>query len=187
MSIHNDNSAIVETTQQTLKWDCYLHKEPCQLHFNGSEIFHIIPVKDIDQSALQFNCNTIPDEFWESFEKHDYISAIAYTNLFQKFNTFKVLLNLFEFLDKNKIMYTQFNTPADFLKKHIIIDKFGNMTLCNKHLWKYHTSIKPKYTTNEWTKKIIRSIYPNIQNANKKLTLDIPSSILALYKKKNKK
>lgn len=134
--------------------------------FNG-RYYHVIPVKNISVLAQTYNSQKIPDEFWEDLGIVPYMSSIYHADCVNDKDVFRLILKLFKHLDENSLKFASFNTPSDFIKRHIITDGTKNIILCNKHLLK---SCRKKnksqvfYTKDQWIKCILKGLFPKIDS-----------------------
>lgn len=175
------NNLIESENYSEIRWDCHLHRQStCSMCFSNGVFYHIVQVKVLSQYATIFNMRNREGEFWESFQTVLYISPIACITYlkYQKFLT--KIFGLFNTMDENGILYSRYNTPEDFVKRHMIVNSNGAITLCNRHLLVQRKQPKPYYSTKCWRKKIVRALYPGVNNNKRKVSSDNPSWIYAL-------
>lgn len=168
----NNGMTMTPLTDDAIKgavrWACHLHKSDarCEMRKVDEQYFHITQQKDTDAYAqVNFNAQQIPDEFWESFGTTLYISPIASSSANESFEVFKSIVYMFAELDSNQLKFhNKYNTPADFVTRHIICDDDGRIFLCNKHLLRKCSSKKPQefYKRDIWIKAIVKELFPKI-------------------------
>lgn len=151
----------------------------------NNEYYHVIPVKDISAySQSNYNSQNVPDEFWESCGSILYVTPIAYTSSINNLDVFNAIMKVFKSLDQTHLKYTNYNTPSDFVKKHLISDGDKNIMLCNKHLIKRHLTKNQKpqeqYTRNSWIKSILKELFPNVKS-KKNISTNTPQWVINIY------
>lgn len=175
-------------------WTCHLHSsssERCSVcRFEGN-YYHVIQVNDISAySQIKYNARNVTDGFWESFGNIMFTSPIAYATCVYRLDIFKMILSVFRELDDNCLKFKAYNTPSDFIKRHIITDGINNIMLCNKHLIKQTSSKNNKpqrfYTRDSWVRMILMSLFPKTNN-KKGLPTDTPQWVIDLLKPFNAK
>nr|DBA13085.1 TPA: gp93-like protein [Oryctes rhinoceros nudivirus] len=171
-------------------WLCHLHSSStCSLKTEpepGSQqqqrYFHVIPIKNISVTAQSFNARKVADEFWEDFEHVLYVSPIAYASCINNYNVFNAVVSIFNQLDANNMKYSSLNTPADFVKKHIVTDGLTKICLCNKHLIKSAgKKIQQFYTRNVWIKSILKLLFPKIDATKEGIPTNTPQWAINLF------
>lgn len=146
--------------------------------------FHVIPIKNISVSAQSFNARQVADEFWENFQTISYVSPIAYASCINNHKIFNAVLQIFQQLDNNNMKYSSMNTPADFVKRHIITDGASEISLCNKYLITSKKRLKPQqfYTRTIWVKSILKLLFPKIEAATKDgISTNTPHWAITVY------
>lgn len=179
--VHNKDVAI-----ESHQWICHIHVNgSCRMCYENNSYYHIIKIIRMDRRVLQYNAKNEANQFWESLGIRCYICPIYYSMMIKDIETIKKIIQLFKYLESERITYIESNKPEDFLKKHIIVDGTGYLYLCNRHLWKVHDSeLKSKgtrYTKPEWLKNLFKAIYPNLKNSKTKCYPEIPNEIVDYY------
>lgn len=185
------------------KWTCHLHsnsKSSCSMVYefvlnenkadiinNHGNYFHVIEVKIVDKSVSFLNEKNVPNEFWENLGPTCFVTPIAYSNWINYESVINKIFDIFKKLDEERFYYSEYNTPNDFVKKHLIVDSVGQINLCNKHLMKQNKHFKSRYNTNSWFKRIIKALYPNIVNKKNKISTDIPLWVTLKFNETNSK
>lgn len=147
--------------------------------------FHVVPIKNISVTAQSFNARKVTDEFWEDLGHVTYFSPIAYSSCINDYNIFNAVIGVFKQLDDNNMKYSSFNTPSDFVKKHIITDGSTKICLCNKHLIKTiskkGTNPQTFYTRNIWIKSILKLVFPKIDATKEGIPTNTPQWAINLF------
>lgn len=185
------------------KWTCHLHpssKISCSMVYelvldnNKEDIvkdlgtyFHVVDVKVIDKSASLLNEKNISNEFWENLGYTCFVSPIAYSNWINYETVINKMFDIFKKLDEKRYYYSNYNTPNDFIKKHLVVDSVGHITLCNKHLIKQNKIEKQRYNTISWSKRILKALFPNLISQKNKISTDIPTWVTIRFNDTNLK
>lgn len=160
-------------------WACHIHhSSDCKMKRYHNKYYHVKPIKDISTYAqTKFNSQNIPDQFWENFDVVLYVSPILYASNIYNEDIFKQVLLVFYELDRLYLKYASLNTPADFVRKHLLTDGHSNIILCHKHLIRQNKRKDNKkqtfYTRDTWIRLIIRELFPKI-NGSKTIPTNTP-------------
>lgn len=190
-------------------WCCHLHSSSsldCSMRLIGDVYYHVVPVKTVSRDAQQYNMQNVPNEYWESLNTELFVSPVAYISHINDFNFFNRILIIFQLLDVHRLKYITRNTPAEFIKHHIVCTATGSrVTLCNKHLIKSAgvptsnsssaaSKIKSKlssgvpkayslYTRSTWIRSLLKALFPQIESTKHGVSPTIPVWAINLYHK----
>lgn len=98
-----------------------------------------------------------------------------------------MILELFKTLDDHSLKFTSYNTPSDFIRRHIITDGIKQVSLCNKHLLKSGCKKKDGrnqsfYTKTQWIKCILKGLFPKIDSPYKEgIPTNTPDWAIRIY------
>lgn len=181
-----DTITAIDTVKS---WTCHLHSSGhCSMRkeydpdVERDRYYHVVIIKNISITAQSYNVRNNADEFWEDFLYVAYFSPIVYCTCINEYKTFQMLVDLFRKMDENNIKYSSFNTPADFMKKHIITDG-SNITLCNKYLVKkgLSKSIQIFYGRDYWLKACLKILFPKIEATKDGIPTSTPPWAISIF------
>lgn len=153
-------------------------------------LYHVIPVTDISAYA-QLYWNSYrgnSDTFWENLGTVAYVRPLYQAkSAFRRRETFLQMWEIFQWLDGSRLKYKKYNTPDDFVRKHLISDGSRHLTLCNKHLLQQRSpkndDAPPQYfyTRNLWMRQILLLLFPKTKKTSGGVvTCDTPAWALDL-------
>lgn len=176
---------------------CFIHKEGnCSTVTTADKTqFHIVPVRETTKYA-QTNFNDLEaqrryvdtntnatEEFWECLTDSSnptiYTTPIAYCSAIKKKEVFERIMDLCRDLDSKSLVFPINHDVRQMLTQHIITDGCRHITLCNKHLLNRNASSRPKYSKNDWTKKMLLYLFPSI--SRNKMPTNTPDWAIHLF------
>lgn len=153
-------------------------------------LYHVVPVSDISAYA-QLYWNSYrgnSDTFWENLGTVAYVRPLYQAkSACRRRETFLQMWEIFQWLDGSRLKYKKYNTPDDFVRKHLISDGSRHLTLCNKHLLQQRSpkndDAPPQYfyTRNLWMRQILLLLFPKSKKTSGGVvTCDTPAWALDL-------
>lgn len=175
-------------------WQCHLHRqEKCKILYdkNSESFHHVVPIALIDNDINKlFNSRMSESEFSEklcSSNDRLHVTGLYYTNMLNKKDCFYGLLNILKSLDNLNVRYSDHTSSKSnkvtsiqvesLLKKHLITDGINRITLCNRHFLVKNKS-KFKYSSPEFIKMLLLTMFPKASNKNKNIPIDTPNWVI---------
>lgn len=168
-------------------------RDPAQCGSGGSArdkvYYHIIPVSETSRFAQQLNSDKDNKrEFWENLETRVYVSPIIRSEYHFEETGFRRILNILANLDANRVVFKSGHDKCeDIVTKHLVVDRDGFMTLCNRHLLIQRakplksTKTYAHYNTEHFQLLMLRQLFPKIDGPRGSMPTSIPLWAIKLH------
>jgi hypothetical protein len=124
-----------------------------------------VRTKEIKDGAFVFNRSTNPDEYWEELGSEMYVCCVAYTS---SIKNEAFVLKIYDLIRELEAGGFERLPADDMVRKHIVTDCRGTITLCNRHLLKRRRKqIQQPHLFNRYCKQILLALFPSVAVAQK--------------------
>ena len=150
------------------QWRCHIHRDGtsnCEISNNDGTFFHItsVPTKKNIDLLKYFNCTVENDSCFENLGASMPVSPFLYSKVKYTPQGLEALISILSMLDNSRMRYISSFPPGDIIKKHIVVDAWGNVTLINRQLLIPSKSQKvvPKFTSKSFIQAVVLELFPN--------------------------